>query len=158
MLEYIKKYRIFVLCLLAFVGFITIINLSYSKETIVIERDKLISNSWTYVENNTQINATTSNNEFLIWINDQATVVPSDKFIEILTKYKSKKSKLAYFPYESEKILVSFTVVQNNEHRNFLLGDFNIWYKTGKTKGNEIIDGDILLSEILELADYKYQK
>lgn len=154
-MKYIKKYRIFVLCLIAFAGFIVIYNLSYSRETNVIQREKIIDNSWTYVENNTQINAMTSNNEFLIWIDDQATVVPYDKFVEILSKYKSKKSTTSYFPYESDKILVSFTVVQNNEHRNFLLGDFNAWYKTGKTKGNEILDGDKLLNEILELADYE---
>lgn len=157
-MKYIKKYRLYVLCLLALVGFIVINNLFYSLETNIIERDKITGNSWTYIENNEEIKLTTSNNEFLIFINEQPTVVPSDKFIEILSTYKSKRSKQDYFPYETEKIVVSFIVVQNNEHRNFLLGDFNIWYKTGTEKGNEILDGDILLSEILELAEYKINK
>jgi len=157
-MKYIEKYKMLLLCLLALVGFILMNNMFYNLESNIIERERIIGTSWTYVENDKQINVTTSNNDFLIFINDKATIVPSDKFIEILSKYKSKKSKQNYFPYETEKIVVSFTVVQNNEHRNFLLGDFNIWYVTGKEKGNVILDGDLLLSEILELAEFKSNK
>lgn len=150
--KHIKKISIFLVITLSVLGFFVYDNWKYSKVSNAIELNEVISLSSTYNENGEIIEVNSSDNEAAVMINNKLVIVPNDKFLEIVSKYKSKKSKIRYFPYETEKIVVMFTIFQNKEHRSFLLGDFNIWFKSDSEVGNEIIDGDLLLNEILELA------
>lgn len=150
-----NKIRVILIVIVFAAGLYAFNYWNYNKVQSVIDVDDVISNSGEIHEGDKVIKANTLNNEAIIWIDDQATIVPHDALLEILSKYESKKSKVNYFPYENEKNVIRFTVIQSNEHRNFLLGDFNIWYLSNSEMGNEIINGDELLRKILALAGQK---
>lgn len=93
-----------------------------------------------------------------IFINYRPLESQSDReiLLDILMKYRSKKTSTSYFPYESSKIRLTINYTEGSKPREILLGDFNIWYESGDQRVYEIINGDRLLTELNNLINKKY--
>lgn len=77
-------------------------------------------------------------------------IVDNDALLARLSQYKSKLSRNSYFPRHIEADAITFTIMQNNKPRHFILGDMNIWY-AGDGPIFEIIEGERLEEELLDL-------
>jgi hypothetical protein len=133
----------------------TVIYIKDQKVLNIINEGSIDAMSTQYVKDGiTFLAIDASENATYIEINNRdAVVVKNEDLYEILSKYKSKKSRTNFFPYQEDHIVAKFSMCQNQKPRNFLLGDFNVWYESNDKKAYEIIDGDKLLEELIELAN-----
>lgn len=133
----------------------TVIYIKDQKVLNIINEGKIDAMSTQYVKDGiTFLAIDASENATYIEINNRdAVVVKNEDLYEILSKYQSKKSKTNFFPYQEDQIVAKFSMCQNQCPRNFLLGEFNVWYESNDKRAYEIIDGDRLLEELLELAN-----
>ena len=147
------------------VGIVTILAVISIISTVIYIKDQKVLNiinegsidamSTQYVKDGiTFLAIDASENATYIEINNRdAVVVKNEDLYEILSKYQSKKSRTNFFPYQEDQIVAKFSMCQDQCPRNFLLGDFNVWYESNDKRAYEIINGDRLLEEILELAN-----
>lgn len=93
-----------------------------------------------------------SDNATLITVNDKDYVVDNDKLYDLLSKYDCVRSRNDYFPIAEAINKVEISLTQNHKPMHILLGEFNIWYESNNTKAYDIINGNILLEEIIKLV------
>lgn len=80
-------------------------------------------------------------------------LIDKNALLDILSKYKSKKTLQNYFPYQYNKIKVEINFMDNDKSKHILLGDFNIWYETGDEGAYEILNAEELKDEVWDLVD-----
>lgn len=151
-----RKNMLGIVTVLAVISIIsTVIYIKDQKVLNIINEGEIDAMSTQYVKDGiTFLAIDASENATYIEINNRdAVVVKNEDLYEILSKYQSKKSRANFFPYQEDQIVAKFSMCQNQCPRNFLLGDFNVWYESNDKRAYEIIDGDKLLEEILELAN-----
>lgn len=101
----------------------------------------------------TNIYIDASENATYIAVNGVGYVVDNEKLFGILSKYKCKRTRNHYFPYQSNDVVVEISIVQNYRPKHILLGEFNVWYESADKEAFDIIDGNKLLNEITSLIE-----
>lgn len=99
-------------------------------------------------------------NIHIYWVEYNGTEVSVDekKLINILSKYKSKRTFKNYFPYQNDKIHTQISLDDNqSSHKFILLGEFNIWYEPGgpesKLRTYQILNAQELKEELTSLLE-----
>lgn len=124
----------------------------YDEVYALIDVNEMDAIEATYVQNDVVLfKIDASENASYIEINEDVTVVDNEKLFNILAKYESRRSRKDYFPFEEDSSMISISLSQNNRPKHIILGDFNIWYESSDDDAYEIIEGDKLIEEILEL-------
>jgi len=153
-----QKYIITLVIILIVITFWIYDYYKYSEVTKLVDIEALDVVTATYT--NTSSNGEKSSfvidaseNATLITVNNKDYIVDNDKLFKILSKYECVRSRNHYFPYQSDSIVAEISLIQNYRPKNILLGDFNICYESGDKKVFDIIDGELLLDEIVELVN-----
>ena len=92
-------------------------------------------------------------NSTYIEVNEVGYIVDNEDLLAILSKYKCRRTKNNYFPYQSGDEIVEFSLIQNDRPLHILLGKFNVRYESADKEVYEILEGNQLLKEILSLIE-----
>ncbi|WP_139364924.1 hypothetical protein [Sutcliffiella halmapala] len=102
-------------------------------------------------------------NIHIYWVENNGIEVSVDekKLINILSKYKSKRTFKSYFPYHTDKIHTQISLDHNqSSHKFILLGEFNIWYEPGgpesKRRTYKILNAQELKEELNSLLEEEH--
>ncbi len=86
----------------------------------------------------------------VLYLNDEVSA-NAYQVVDILKNYNSVKSFKDYSPYPQDDVIIEINMVVNQKPLHVVLGDFNIWYESADMGSYEIIDGERLLSEMMDL-------
>jgi hypothetical protein len=88
----------------------------------------------------------------------QNAEIPADpvKLLEILKKYEAVATLDAYLPYETKRIDLEISLMDDREPKHILLGEFNVWYGDGGTY--VILNVEQLKGELETLLAKKFHK
>ena len=84
--------------------------------------------------------------------------IDEKELINILSKYKSKRTFQNYFPYESSKIDIRIEIIENHKPKHILLGDFNVWYESADKGSYTILNVQKLREELENIDELKHIK
>ncbi len=93
-----------------------------------------------------------SDNATLVTVNDKDYIVDNDKLFDLLSKYDCVRSRNDYLPFTEDSIKVEISLTQNHKPMHILLGEFNIWYESSDSNVYDIVNGNMLLEEIIKLV------
>lgn len=94
-----------------------------------------------------------SERKTLVTVMGKDYVVDNDKLFVILSQYKCIRSRNDYFPLLSEGVDVELSLIQDQKPRHLVLGEFNIWYRSSDAEVYDIINGNQLREEIIQLVE-----
>jgi len=77
--------------------------------------------------------------------------IDENEILNILSKYRYRKTFQSYFPYQNDKIDIEIDLIDNHQIKHILLGEFNIWYESGDKGAHKILNAQELKDEINRL-------
>ncbi len=102
----------------------------------------------------TELRIKSSENVICVKVDDVIYTVGRLDLNNILNEYKYTKSRAKSDIYSTDNYSIEISVSDESGPKHILLGEnYTIWYESGGDGEFEIIDGEVLIEEILELTE-----
>ena len=86
-------------------------------------------------------------------IDSSGIILEENDLIDLLSKYKAKRSLSEHFPYQSDGHEIEIDIVENYRPKHILLStSFNVWYESADKGSFDIADAQKLKEQLKEIG------